>query len=192
MLRGAACRSFQRLDGHEAKLLELISDLTPKRVYYPPHSQSMATVQWNDLPALSQHHDFFGAACNILDHARVLEALYDPPTTFNTLERNQSLLNRAASRNELYYPSDLRIPEKPSSSDDVEYRSRDIYSHGSAEHIAYQTSWSIWKFRPSLDRNLPNLWDLMSSWGSVGPADSGISLGYSQYWLKFDAPRDWL
>ena len=191
MLRGAACRSFQRLDGHEAKLLELISDLTPKRVYYPPHSQSMATVQWNDLPALSQHHDFFGAACNILDHARVLEALYDPPTTFNTLERNQSLLNRAASRNELYYPSDLRIPEKPSSSDDVEYRSRDIYSHGSAEHIAYQTSWSIWKFRPSLDRNLLNLWDLMSSWGSVGPADSGISLGYSQYWLKFDAPRDW-
>jgi hypothetical protein len=30
MLRSAACRSFQRLDDNEAKLLELISDLTPK------------------------------------------------------------------------------------------------------------------------------------------------------------------
>jgi hypothetical protein len=31
----------------------------------------------------------------------------------------------------------------------------------------------------------------MNLWGSVGPADSGISLRYSQFWLKFDAARDW-
>jgi hypothetical protein len=191
MLQSAACRSFQRLDGYDAKLLELISNLTPDRVYYPPHLQSMATVKWNDLPALSQHHDFYRAICSILDHARELEALYDQPTVFDTSHRNQSLLKRAALRNKSYYPSDLQIWEKSSSLDDVKYRSRDISSRGNTEHVAYRTSWSIWNARPSLDRKLPNLWDLMNSWGSVGPAGSGISFQYSRYWLEFDAARDW-
>jgi hypothetical protein len=57
----------------------------------------MALVKWNDLPALSQHHDFFGAVCTILDHARLLEALYDQPITFDSHDRDPSLLNRAAS-----------------------------------------------------------------------------------------------
>ena len=191
MLRSAAFRSFQRLDGNEAKLLELISNLTPRRVYYPCHSQSMATVKWNDLPALSQHHDFFGAACAILDHALVLETLYDQPAVFDIPARNQSLLTRAASRNKLYYPSDLQVSEKTSSLDDVEYKSRDTSHHRSDEHIAYQTSWSIWSAQPSLDLNFPNLWDLMNTWGSVGTTYTQISLRYSQYWLKFDAPHNW-
>ena len=191
MLQSAAFRSFQRLDTYEAKLLRLICNLTPKRIYYPPHLQSMATVKWNDLPTLSQHHDFFGAACAILEHARVLEALYDQPTALDSPDRNQSLLIRAAARNKLYYPSDLQISEASSSVDDFQHWSRDISSRGIAEHRAYQTSWSLWNGRPSLDRKLPNLWDLMNSWGSVGPANSGILLRYSQYWLKLDAARDW-
>ncbi|KAH9988207.1 hypothetical protein BJV77DRAFT_964507 [Russula vinacea] len=193
MLRSAPCRSFQRLDYHDAKLLELISNLTPDRTYYPPHLQSMATVKWNDLPTLSQHSDFYRIVCSILDHARALEALYDQPAVFvfDTSDRNQLLLNRAAFRNKSYYPSDLQISEKSSSLDDVKYRSRDISSRGTAENVAYRTSWSIWNTRPSLDRKLSNLWDLMNLWGSVGPAGSGISLQYSRYWLEFDAARDW-
>ena len=191
MLQSAAFQSFQRLDGDEAKLLKLICNLTPKRVYYPSHLRSMATVKWNDLPALSQHHDFFAAARAVLDHARVLETLYNQPVVFDTPDRNLSLLKRAASRNKVYYPSDLQTSENLSSLDDVQYRSRDICSHGTAEHRAYQTSCSIWHGRPSLDGKLSNLWDIMNSWGSIGPASSGITLGYSQYWFKFDAARDW-
>ena len=194
MLRSAACRSFQRLDDQEAKLLESISKLTPKRVYYPIHLQAMATVKWNDLPAFSQHHDYFGAVCTILDHARVLEALYDQPTTFDIRDRDQLLLNRAASRNKVYYPSDLQISEQPSSLDDVRYKSRDVPGQKTAGHVAHQTSWSIWNARPCLDHKLlqQKLWDLMCSWGSVGPASSEFSPRYSRYWLQFDAARDWL
>ena len=191
MLRSAACRSFQRLDGYDAKLLESIGNLTPDRVYYPPHLQSMATVKWNDLPALSQHNDFYRIVCSILDHARALEALYDQPAVFDTPDRNQPLLNRAASRNKSYYPSDLQISEKTSTLDDVKYRSRGFSGHGTPEHVTYRTSWSIWNARLSLDRKFPNLWDLINSWGSIGPAGSGISLRYSRYWLEFDAARDW-
>lgn len=193
MLRSASCQSFQRLDGHETKLLELINNLTPNRIYYPRGLQSMAKVKWNDLPALSQHHDFFGAVCTILDHARLLEALYDQPITFDSHGRNPLLLNRAASRNRLYYPSDLQISEQPSSVDDLEYRSRDVPDSESAEHVAYRTSWSIWNAQPCLDRRLSSqkLWDLMCSWGSLGPASSEVPLRYSRYWLKCDVTRDW-
>jgi hypothetical protein len=194
ILRSAACKSFQRLDTQAAKLLELISNLTPIRIYNSRHLRSMATIRWNDLPALSQHHDFFPAVCSILDHARALEALYDPPTVFNISGRNRTLLNRAACRNRSYYPPDLSISEKSSSGDDVEYMSRDVSDHETAEDLAFRTSWSLWNAQPSLDHAIPELWYLMKSWGSLGPPDDRItiSLQYSSYWLEFDAPRDWV
>ncbi|KAI0296907.1 hypothetical protein B0F90DRAFT_1744138 [Multifurca ochricompacta] len=114
ILRSATCRSFQRLEADDAKLLELISKLTPDRLYYPPHMQSMATVEWNNLTALSQHHDFHPTT------------LYDRPTAFTTPNRNPLLLLRAASRNK-----------------GSEYKSRDVSDKGTAEHLAYQTSRSI-------------------------------------------------
>ena len=193
ILQSASCRSFQRLDVNEAKLLELIGNLTPNREYYPCHLQSMSTVEWKDLPALSQHHSFFPITCSIFDHARALEVLYDPPTSFHsgTCNRNQTLLNRATSRNKTYYPSDIQLSEQPSSPDDVTYRSRDVSDLGTAEHVAFQTSWSILNGRPSLDGRSPHLWDLMNSWGSLGPPNSEISLRYSRYWLDFDASQDW-
>ena len=191
ILRSASCRSFQRLGVDEARLLELISNLTPERIYYPSHLRSMATVKWNGLPALSQHHGFFQAACSIFDHARALEVLYDPPAIFETSNRNPSLLSRTASRNQSYYPSDLQILKQPPSPDDVNYRSRDLSDLGTAEHVAFQTSWSVWNSQPSLDASSPNLWDVMKSWDSLGPPNSNVSLRYSQNWLKFDAAKDW-
>ena len=191
VLQSASCRSFQRLDVHEAELLELIGKLTPNRDYYPHHLRSMAIVKWNNLPALSQHHDFFHIVCTIYDHARDLEVLYDPPAVFDAPNRNPSLLNRAASRNKSYYPSDLQILKRPSSPDDAIYESRDLSDLGTTEHIAFQTSWSVWNGRPSLGSPLPNLWDLMSSWDSIGPSNSVVSPRYSRYWLSFSASRDW-
>ena len=204
ILQSASCISFQRLDFHEATLLELIGNLTPHREYYPRHLQSMCTVKWKDLPALSQHHNFFPIACSIFDHARALEVLYDPPTDFDskTFNRNPTLLNRATSRNKTYYPSDIQILGQPSFPDDVIYKSRDVSDLGTAEHVAFQTSWSILNGQPSLDGMSPNLWDLINSWGSLGPpdddlwgffdpSDGEVSLRYSRYWLEFDAAQDW-
>ena len=190
MLRSAAFRSFQRLGRHEAKLLKLISNLTPDRVYYPSHLKSMATVKWNDLPALSQHHDFYQAVSSILGHARALEALYDRPSVFTTSSRDQLLLNRVAFRNKSYYPLDLQVSGQLPSPGNVEYRSRDVSDPEAIEHVAYRTSWSVWNAKPSLDHRLLSLWDLMSTWPSLGPA-SRVSLCYSRYWLEFDVPRDW-
>jgi hypothetical protein len=193
ILQSASCRSFQRLDVHEANLLKLISNLTPERDYYPRHLRSMATVKWNDLPALSQHHDFYRFICFLFDHARALEVLYVHPVAFEVGNRDQLLLSRAASRNKSHYPSDLRYLGEPLSPNDNNYESRDVSDLGAAEHLAFQTSWSIWNDRPSLDcwLPIPNLWDIINSWGSLSPSDGQISPRYSRYWLECIAARDW-
>ena len=182
ILRGAACTSFQRPDQRAVNLLESIGALSPE-------------ISWKGLPGLSQHYDFCRHAYTILDHARALEALYDSPTVFfEPSDHDEMFLNRrAAHRNKLYYPSDLHIREESPSPGDVEYGSR-VVSNGTGEHwqVAFQTSWSIWNGRPSLGDTWPQLWDLMNSWRSLGPAGRGISLRYSRYWIEFDHTRDWL
>ena len=194
MLQSATFLSFQRLGKDDAKLLGLISNLTPIREYYPPHHKSMVTVKWNNLPILSQHHDFHPAVIAILDHAYAMESLYNDPVAFGLPRRQASLLTRTASRNKAYYPHDLQIlrHSPPSIAEDVTYQSRDTVNGQCAEHLAYQMSWSVWNNRPSLSRTSPMLWDTMQSWQSIGPAEKGISLRYSRYWLAFNAPNDWL
>ena len=194
MLQSATVVSFQRLGKDDAKLLDLISNLTPIRSYYPPHFKSMMTVKWNNLPVLSQHHDFYPAVLAILDHANAMEELYDNPITFDAPHRQASLLTRAAARNGVYYPNDLQIlrHSSPSTSEDVAYRSRDLTDGRGLEHVAYQMSWSVRNDLPSLSCDSHKLWDKMESWQSIGPADKGVSLRYSRYWLDFDAAKDWL
>ncbi|KAH8989920.1 hypothetical protein EDB86DRAFT_3235448 [Lactarius hatsudake] len=199
MLRSAAFLSFQRLGNDDALLLNSISNLTPGRVYYPPHLKSMVTVKWNDLPILSQHHDFHLAVLSILDHAHAMEALRNKPVVFEVPHRDTSLLKRAASRNKVYYPYDLQNLKHSSSSipKDVAYKSRDATGGRCRAEHAYQMSWSVWNDRPYLFRKkktrttMLKLWDTIQSWKSLGPAEKEISLGYSRYWLAFDAAKDW-
>ncbi|KAH9063764.1 hypothetical protein EDB83DRAFT_804615 [Lactarius deliciosus] len=194
MLQSAAFLSFQRLDEGDAKLLDLISNMTPPRVYYPPHLQSMVTVEWKSLLVLSQHHNFHPAVLSILGHAHVMEALYGKPVDFQVSPQDPSLLKRTASRTQVYYPHDLQNSRHSSSSipDDVVYESRDIVDERDAECAAYQMSCSIWNDRPCLSRKCTELWDVMQSWRSLGPAEKDISLRYSRYWLTFNAAEDWL
>ena len=201
ILRSAACTSFQKLDLHAANLLKCIgalSALSPIRRFNRPNADNrpnwaIAKMMWEDLPGLSQHHDFFRNACTILDHAQALEDLYDRPTIFlESPQHHQIFLNcRAAYRNKLYYPSDLHTLEKSPLPGDVEYRSR-VVSDGTGEQVAFQTSWSIRNGQPSLDNALPRLWDLMNLWHFLGPAGRGISLRYSRYWVEFEPALDWL
>jgi hypothetical protein len=113
----------------EAMLLEMIGDLSTFRVY---SRESVATARWKDLPMLSQHHDFFQAVRSLLGHAVSLEALYDQPAHFTTSECDQTMFNRVASRNKLYYPSDLHLPKQLSFARDISYISRDVSDAGTA------------------------------------------------------------
>ena len=187
ILRSAGCRSFQKLDVEEAKMLYLISDLTP----HVEFAEDTAKVTWQDLSELSHHHDFLPTVRSLRGHASALETLYDEYTK-SRIYRDSLLSNQAVFRNRSYYPSDLDISGQPSFRGDVEYRSRDISNLGTKEPAVFQTSWSIWNCQLSLDRGSSDLWDLMKTWDSLGPMGHGrISLRYSRYWLVFDVACDW-
>src|SRR6266404_2721832 len=198
MLQSAAFLSFQRLSKDDAKLLEMISDLTPSRAYHRSYSwpysdEPAVVVGWKGLPALSQHHDFYPAVLSIVGHANNMEALYNEPNVFQIPSRCASLLIRAASRNKAYYPQDLLSLRRSSSiPNDVVYKSRDIANGQHAEHAAYRMSWSVLNDRPCLPRKWRNLWKALQSWKSLGPVRNTISLRYSRYWLTFDPEYDWL
>ncbi len=232
MLQSAAFLSLQRLGKNEAKLLQLISDLTPSRV----HTKPRLTVEWNELPILSQHHDFHPAVVPILKHAAALETICDKPVDFRIPDPKESsessitasllIRIRTASRNKIYYPRDSQLRHSSVkkeverlrgqvesltgstyleeleclkrlslNTEDIVYKSKDAArARGSAELAAYQMSWSIWNDRPYLSRKWRKPWDAMRSWGPIGPAEEGISLRYSRYWIDNQFPlwRDWL
>ncbi|KAI9441030.1 hypothetical protein H4582DRAFT_2128066 [Lactarius indigo] len=139
----------------------------------------------NDLPVLSQHHNFHTAVVSILDHGNAMEALYDGPVDFNIRPQDSSLLNRAISRNMAYYPHDLQGSRHSSFSvpEDIAYKSRDVADYVRSEATAYQTSWSVWNGRLCLSRNL---WDEMQSWGSLGTAETTPSLRYKDWLSIYD------
>jgi hypothetical protein len=200
ILRNAACRSFQALRSHEAKMLGQISELSPHRRHVQLTKtddmyQWMATVDWKDLPALSQHDDFFLAVQSLLNHARALDTLsmYGLPASVDAPTRDPTLWNRAASRNQSYYPSDLHMSEQSSPVDDVEYKSRDVINSLSGEIACFRTSWSLWNGQHSLDHMLPGLWHFMESLEPItNSGSSGISPRYGTEWSSLKALSSWL
>jgi hypothetical protein len=194
ILRNAACRSFQALGSHEASMLGRISELSPHRRHVKSTKTQgvwMATVTWQDLPALSQHDDFFWAVRSLLDHARALVTLHGLPAIVDVPTSDPRLRNRAASRNKSYYPSDLHMSGLSSPVDDVEYKSRDVINCISGELSSFRTSWSLWNVQPSLDDMLPGLWRLMESLELLETAGSGISPRYSREWFSLMALSNW-
>src|SRR6266404_2039448 len=128
MLQSAAFLSFQRLGENEVKTLELIRNLTPNRV----NKYSRLKVEWNQLPILSQHHDFRPAVVSILKHAAALEALCKPvdfkiPDPKESLEiRSLVIRIRTERRNKIYYPRDLQTSSSILIKEELE-RSRDYF-----------------------------------------------------------------
>ena len=116
----------------DAKLLELISDLTPHRVYHPPRLVAYSRwPRWNGTTFLSsQHHEFQPGVLSILDpsldHAHSMEALYDKLVVFKVPLRQEPVLNRVASRNGVYDPLDLQKYSSSLISEDIVHRSRNV------------------------------------------------------------------
>ena len=72
LLAEPCLRSFTSLGESEAKILERIAALTPRRVHYPSHLKVMQRVQWSlNLPTLAQHPQFHSRVLQILEHTRV-------------------------------------------------------------------------------------------------------------------------
>jgi hypothetical protein len=128
-LSSAAVKSFQALAETDAALLALIGGLTPRRTYYPAHTNAAQSVSWHtDLPALAQHESFAALASSVIEIGKALQVFRDRGAVnfdpyLSKLERNPLLLRRASRRNAILYPRETAWPLRPEL--DASYTARD-------------------------------------------------------------------
>jgi hypothetical protein len=84
ILKSAAVRSFPILSQQNIDILKLISGLSPRREFYPPHERLMQRIEWDSsLPSLSQHSGLRYAVDQILHQAKTM-SLFHPADKRNT------------------------------------------------------------------------------------------------------------
>ncbi|KAF8601977.1 hypothetical protein BDV93DRAFT_545566 [Ceratobasidium sp. AG-I] len=196
-----ATSSFEQINREQAKLLKLISALTPAREHYPAHLQSMQTVHWVHLPSLSQHYAFATATESILCRANGLRLFH--PLEFDPMsyaaELEPTLLERAAHRSKMYYPAETtaRLPTILDGKYTIDhtYTGRDC-SVTERAHIEQSAAWasnlacSRWSEPTYTSCDLVTL---VESWEILkGPSEPSLGLTYSSGWLKLDLPICWL
>jgi hypothetical protein len=84
ILKSAAVRSFPMLSQQNIDVLKLISELSPRREFYPPHERLMQQIEWdNNLPSLSQHSGLKYAVDQLLRQAKTM-TVFHPADKCNT------------------------------------------------------------------------------------------------------------
>ncbi|CAE6379485.1 unnamed protein product [Rhizoctonia solani] len=201
-LSQASTLSFEQINVKQAELLKAIGEISPKRVYYPPHLECMETTHWVDLPSLSQHVAFSFAATQVLRHADTLQMFR--PLEFKieefiaALEISDTLMKRAARQTAVYYPSDTtgfisQILGSSSVSDEV-HPGRDTLA-GEWEEAGQSASWASglayrnWGnpvFKPY------NLVSLAESWGHLNDEGQFDTLSYRSSWFSLSLESSWI
>ncbi|KAG8742151.1 hypothetical protein FRC10_001959 [Ceratobasidium sp. 414] len=192
--------SFDDIDVEQARLLQLIGELTPKRNYYPVHLRSMMTTRWHDISPLAQHFAFGTATNAILSRAHSLRLFNSSSFDLEPYmaKLDTGLLERVAYRTRAYYPLDaaIRLPTVIHGLDNKNqvYTGRDSPTNGWTEagQVALwaanlvHNKWGTPIFAPY------DLVQLAESWGAIHGPSRGVALTYSSDWLLLDLPNSWI
>ncbi|KAK4220947.1 hypothetical protein QBC38DRAFT_155242 [Podospora fimiseda] len=144
ILQGADVRSYPALDEVSLNMLAEIAQISPTRVYYPSHLESMEEIGWNiSLPALSQHDDFWPLAKSIYCHYDTCRQLFRAEGSgrladtasaevFTRLgeHRSSKLTERARIRNAVFRVSEFGA-EGHTTDEDTWYRPSEETATGS-------------------------------------------------------------
>ncbi|KAG9090216.1 hypothetical protein FRC06_001164, partial [Ceratobasidium sp. 370] len=199
-LSESATLSFDQIDQEQARLLQLIGALTPRRVYYPSHLRSMQTTQWANLPPLSQHYTFSVAANLILERASELQLF--SPLGFDLepyrTQFNETILKRVAARTRDYYPPGA-VARLPTVSEglgkmDCGYEARDHRGSGWTQR-GQAASWAsgVIHRRWGKATYWPcELTSLAESWNTISGPSTEFSLTYSLDWSQLQLSSRWI
>ena len=162
-LNAANAQPWSPFDEKAQEILQLINDLTPRRIYYPEDLRLLQKVTWkDDLSSAAQHEDFRGAVGSIFRQRDELQLFYQqgsPPITIDSGGDNH-LLKRAQYRNNKFCPN--QNSRGASSSPDLEYKARDT-ANSLAMQYAFQAASLIrdWSKDISVATNLASLFEGM-------------------------------
>jgi Protein of unknown function (DUF3638)/Protein of unknown function (DUF3645) len=141
------------------EILQLISDLTPKREYYPPHLMDMQTVHWNpNLRIVSQQDRFFFTVQSIIAWSNTIGRFQPDPASVS-LESSKEchLLERSYLRNKLYCPPEEAGPAITFTSSDRIYEPRDRGNRSTEGLRALECASLISRWCPNMDVSR-NIW----------------------------------
>ncbi|CAE6381212.1 unnamed protein product [Rhizoctonia solani] len=201
-LSQASTWSFEQIDLKQAELLKAIGEISPKRVYYPPHLECMETTHWVDLPSLSQHVAFSFVARQVLRHANTLQLFH--PLDFEldeyiiALESSETLLKRAIRRKIACYPPDTvkctsRILELGTVLDGL-YPGRDNLA-GDWEEAGQAASWASRMTFQNWGKPIFKSYELVSlveSWGTLNDQGTPRILSYRSFWFSLSLKSTWI
>ncbi|KAK0710370.1 hypothetical protein B0T21DRAFT_454868 [Apiosordaria backusii] len=197
ILRQASVRSFQRLDMSSISILREISNLSPKRVFYPEHLENMEQCVWNhNLPVLSQHDGFRAAVEEIITHAQNCEVLYKSTEGGAGKEignlakdvKSHLLVERAIIRNSIFRVAEFGA-EDYSSRHDVSYCGRhNVDSEFKRSSRAQKIASLVYSGTPQLlfPTTAKLKLKILSTTGSGFPGNPRVDLRFSSGY--FDKP----
>ena len=185
ILTSPATLSFRTLSDDDIKILDLISELTPNRSFYPEHKRVMQDISWKPLSPLSQHPDFVQRINNMKLQSQNFSSTFHWPGVKPSFDSrgDEFLRKRAAIRDSVYRTSGFGA-EASELGQDCVYDARD-YGHASNRETRVLTiarlvdTWSTGECSDSLMQTF-------ESWMSpiCGCMEELSDLGYDEKWLK--------
>lgn len=186
ILESPSIRSSLRLEQAESLLLLLLSELTPRRLFYPKHLHEMQQVHWQAISPLAQHTSFHTLVKSIFEQARRYSLFYDKPTELPDADicGDQHLLERAAIRDSTNHVDEFGA-KKHTDEYDTLYVARDHVQDSIKESWVFRTATLVDSWSVKL-KGCSNLLREIESWQKTlhgyGTVDS-FSLGYDVNWL---------
>jgi hypothetical protein len=169
ILNSAAVWSFSFFSEEEVEILSRIGNLSPSRVYYPPHLQQMQVVTWNEnISCLSQHDNFRTVIQQLWRKVDGMSFLHEqdlPQLQVSTTIDN--LNKRATCRSAMFYNHGFSKEDAASKHDKTYTRNTKKYHSRATRVIEMCTllSTSEETLLGSLDSNLSaeKLYEILSS-----------------------------
>jgi hypothetical protein len=192
ILQSASVRSFEFLTTENVKLLYEIAALSPSRSFYPRNIMEMQQVRWDpNLPSLSQHPRLRTYAEDIVKQARTMQPFYPDhmPDTSAWTSSDDHLEARNSIRTSTFRVHDFGA-EAYSSTADVHYKARDVYTQSTRGERTYIVASLIMRDQAALHTSIPDLKDILLRTHFKNAIIDGCSDSYDGSELRFDT--SWL
>ena len=192
ILQSAAVRSFEFLTADNVELLSQIAALSPLRRFYPANLMEMQQVLWEpDLPSLSQHPKFRTCSEDMIRQARTMQLFYPDkmPNTDYWGISNSHLEARDAVRSSTFRVYDYGA-ERFTSTHDVSYPARDVYTQSVRGQRAYIAATLIVRDHAALHSKAPDLKNMLFQTHFKTATIQGVNKSFDFSCLRFDP--EWL
>ncbi|KAL3452963.1 hypothetical protein BJX65DRAFT_302864 [Aspergillus insuetus] len=191
-LESGYCQPWTPLDSDSLGILTQLSNLTPRREYYPKDKRCQQTVLWDSqLPANIQNDGFQVVVDKLIAKSNRLSLFSTNGShiTLKTEPKNVKLFERARWRRSIYAtPDDTH--EKLAQPEDLPYSSRDGWCTSKSVSNVREIV-TLLREKPSTIHTTRKLLNLLENWPSIGGYAISCDLCEIGEYLSVDLAEQW-